>query len=145
MLKKCEHACPRCNKLLSRTVYISTNLFSSKTSFISIHNLQPVPSTSLFFLKSHQRFFLSMGKKLYNLHPFVQIPLMQAMEEVCDQTNAVSVLGGIHSQGFNYPFLPMTIKPAKARDDERCGGVVCCLSIVWSFLLFLLLQLQQMK
>ncbi len=53
------------------------------------------------FLNPIEEFFSAWWWKIYDLQPYVQMPLIQAMEEACDQIEAASKQGCIrHSKRF---------------------------------------------
>ncbi len=53
------------------------------------------------FLNPIEEFFSAWRWKVYDLRPYVQMALIQAMEEACDQIEAASIQGWIrHSKRF---------------------------------------------
>lgn len=75
-------------------------------------SLQYLPPYSP-FLNPIEEFFSAWRWKVYDLQPYVRIPLIQAMEEACDQIVAGSVQGWIrHSRRF----FPRCL----AREDIAC-------------------------
>ncbi len=53
------------------------------------------------FLNPIEEFFSAWWWKVYDLQPYVQMALIQAMEEACDQIEAASIQGWIrHSNRF---------------------------------------------
>ncbi|KAK3572373.1 hypothetical protein QTP86_032609 [Hemibagrus guttatus] len=83
-------------------IYLSTDLLLSKTGFMIIHSFHS--NTSHHTLLSStplKSFFSAWLWKVYDLQPYVRIPLIQAMEEACDLIDAGSVQGWIrHSRRF---------------------------------------------
>ncbi|KAI2660531.1 Estrogen receptor [Labeo rohita] len=74
----------------------------SKTGFINTHNftVQYLPPYSP-SLNPIEEFFSAWRWKVYDLRPYVQMALIQAMEEACDQIEAASIQGWIcHSKRF---------------------------------------------
>ncbi|KAK3561613.1 hypothetical protein QTP86_010689 [Hemibagrus guttatus] len=75
-------------------------------------SLQYLPPYSP-FLNPIEEFFSAWRRKVYDLQPYVRIPLIQAMEEACDLIDAGSVQGWIrHSRRFFARCL--------AREDITC-------------------------
>ncbi|XDV41651.1 hypothetical protein PO909_010472 [Leuciscus waleckii] len=53
------------------------------------------------FLNPIEKFFSTWQSKVYDLQPQAQVPLIQAMEDACDQVDAAAVQGWIrHSRRF---------------------------------------------
>jgi len=60
--------------------------------FINTHNLQYFPPYSLLLtVRDYVEFFSTWRWKVYDLWPYVQMPLIQAMKEACDQIEAASI------------------------------------------------------
>nr|XP_023693770.1 uncharacterized protein LOC111857305 [Paramormyrops kingsleyae] len=72
------------------------NWFQQKLEFTVMH-LPPYSP----FLNPIEEFFSAWRWKVYDLRPYVQMPLIQAMEEACDEIDVTSIQGWIrHSRRF---------------------------------------------
>ena len=93
--------CTRCNSLSSGTMSfhrsaLVQNWFQHHQQFTLLY-LPPYSP----FLNPIEKFFSAWRWKVYDLRLQAQVPLIQAMEEACDQIDAVAVQGWIrHSRRF---------------------------------------------
>ncbi len=120
------------------------NWFNTPT--ITVQYLPPYTP----FLNPIKEFFSAWRWKVYDLRPYVQMALIQAMEEACDQIEAASIQGWIcHSKIFFSRCLAngniacdvdkaLWLNPARRRDVfcfiRYWTGYVLCYSITVSLL-----------
>ncbi len=83
-------------EVLHEFIYIGVAGFNLTT--VTVQNLPPCSP----FLNPIEDFFSAWWWKVYDLRPYVQMALIQAMEEACDQIEAASILlryTGIQERG----------------------------------------------
>ncbi len=82
-------------EVLHEFIYIDEAGFNLTT--VTVQYLPPCSP----FLNPIEEFFSAWWWKVYDLQPYVQMPLIQAMEEACDKIEAASIQGWIrHSKRF---------------------------------------------
>ncbi len=81
-------------EVLHEFIYIGVAGFNLTT--VTVQYLPPYSP----FLNPIEEFFSAWWWKIYDLRPYVQMALIQAMEEACDQIEAASI------QGWILPRLP---------------------------------------